>query len=76
MLGDVTLGAHASVWYGAVLRGDMAAILVGEKPERAAYAAAAKAALHGAKPQKFNAFKITLAKRAIVRALSSLAVSV
>src|SRR5205814_7326169 len=26
----VTLGAHASVWYNAVLRGDMAAIVVGE----------------------------------------------
>jgi len=31
VLGDVTLGAHASVWYGAVLRGDMAAIVVGER---------------------------------------------
>ena len=31
MLGDVTLSAHASVWYGAVLRGDMAAIVVGER---------------------------------------------
>src|SRR2546430_4492921 len=30
VLGDVTLGAHASVWYNAVLRGDMAAIVVGE----------------------------------------------
>ncbi len=30
MLGDVTLGPRASVWYGAVLRGDMAAIVVGE----------------------------------------------
>ena len=30
MLGDVTLGARASVWYGAVLRGDMAPITVGE----------------------------------------------
>ncbi len=30
VLGDVTLGARASVWYGAVLRGDMAAIVVGE----------------------------------------------
>ena len=30
MLGDVTLGARASVWYGAVLRGDMDAILIGE----------------------------------------------
>jgi len=28
--GTWTLGAHASVWYNAVLRGDMAAIVVGE----------------------------------------------
>lgn len=30
MLGDVTLGPRSSVWYGAVLRGDMAPIVVGE----------------------------------------------
>jgi len=30
VLGDVTLGARASVWYGAVLRGDVDAIVVGE----------------------------------------------
>lgn len=30
MLGDVTLGPRASVWYQAVLRGDMAPIVVGE----------------------------------------------
>jgi len=30
VLGDVTLGARASVWYGCVLRGDMAPIVVGE----------------------------------------------
>jgi carbonic anhydrase/acetyltransferase-like protein (isoleucine patch superfamily) len=29
-MGDVTLGPHASVWYGAVLRGDMDRIVVGE----------------------------------------------
>ncbi len=29
VLGDVTLGPRASVWYGAVLRADMAAIVVG-----------------------------------------------
>lgn len=29
VLGDVTLGPHASVWYQAVLRGDMAAIVIG-----------------------------------------------
>jgi carbonic anhydrase/acetyltransferase-like protein (isoleucine patch superfamily) len=30
VLGDVTLGPRASVWYGAVLRGDNAPIVVGE----------------------------------------------
>lgn len=30
VLGDITLGARASVWYGAVLRGDTAGIVVGE----------------------------------------------
>jgi carbonic anhydrase/acetyltransferase-like protein (isoleucine patch superfamily) len=30
VLGDVTLGARASVWYQAVLRGDMAPIVIGE----------------------------------------------
>lgn len=30
VLGDVTLGPHASVWYTAVLRGDSAPIVVGE----------------------------------------------
>jgi carbonic anhydrase/acetyltransferase-like protein (isoleucine patch superfamily) len=30
VLGDVTLGPHASVWYTAVLRGDTAPIRVGE----------------------------------------------
>jgi carbonic anhydrase/acetyltransferase-like protein (isoleucine patch superfamily) len=29
VLGDVTLGAHTSVWYGAVLRGDINRIVVG-----------------------------------------------
>lgn len=30
-MGDVTLGEDASVWYGAVLRGDMAAIAIGPR---------------------------------------------
>jgi carbonic anhydrase/acetyltransferase-like protein (isoleucine patch superfamily) len=30
-MGDVRLGERASVWYGCVLRGDMAPILVGER---------------------------------------------
>ena len=29
VMGDVTLGPDASVWYGTVLRGDMAPIVVG-----------------------------------------------
>jgi carbonic anhydrase/acetyltransferase-like protein (isoleucine patch superfamily) len=29
VIGDVTLGAHSSVWYGAVLRGDINRIFVG-----------------------------------------------
>jgi xanthine dehydrogenase YagS FAD-binding subunit len=47
--------------------------LVGARPGEAAYAAAAKAALQGARPQKDNAFKIELARRAIVRALGTVA---
>lgn len=31
VLGDVTLGAHASIWYQTVARGDMAPIVVGEE---------------------------------------------
>jgi len=46
--------------------------LVGAKPGEAAYAAAARAALKDAKPQKHNAFKIELAQRVIVRALTEL----
>src|SRR3954469_20099270 len=46
--------------------------LVGAKPGEDAYAAAAKAALKDAKAQKHNAFKIELAKRVIVRALTEL----
>jgi carbonic anhydrase/acetyltransferase-like protein (isoleucine patch superfamily) len=31
VMGDVTLGAEASVWFGSVLRGDMAPITVGSQ---------------------------------------------
>ncbi len=31
VMGDVTLGEDSSVWYGAVLRGDMAPIVLGPK---------------------------------------------
>ena len=30
VMGDVTLGEDVSIWYGAVLRGDMAPIVIGE----------------------------------------------
>ena len=30
VLGDVRLGANASVWYGAVIRGDVAPVVIGE----------------------------------------------
>jgi carbonic anhydrase/acetyltransferase-like protein (isoleucine patch superfamily) len=31
VIGDVTIGAGSSVWYGAVVRGDMAPIRIGER---------------------------------------------
>jgi len=31
VMGDVTIGAESSVWYGAVLRGDMAPIVIGSQ---------------------------------------------
>jgi carbonic anhydrase/acetyltransferase-like protein (isoleucine patch superfamily) len=30
-MGDVTIGAESSVWYGAVVRGDMAPIVIGSQ---------------------------------------------
>jgi carbonic anhydrase/acetyltransferase-like protein (isoleucine patch superfamily) len=31
VMGDVTIGAESSVWYGAVIRGDMAPIVIGSQ---------------------------------------------
>jgi carbonic anhydrase/acetyltransferase-like protein (isoleucine patch superfamily) len=31
VMGDVTIGAESSVWYGAVLRGDMAPVVIGSQ---------------------------------------------
>jgi xanthine dehydrogenase YagS FAD-binding subunit len=45
--------------------------LVGQRAADPAYRAAADALLHGARPLQFNAFKIELARRAIVRTLRS-----
>lgn len=45
-------------------------ILVGAKPNEQTFQAAAAATLRGAKSYKYNAFKVELAKRAIVRSLT------
>jgi xanthine dehydrogenase YagS FAD-binding subunit len=45
--------------------------LIGKPCETANFRAAAEAALHDARPQSDNGFKIELAKRAIVRALTT-----
>ncbi len=47
--------------------------LVGARPEPAAFEAAAEAALRDARPLRFNAFKVPLAKRTLVRALEVVA---
>ena len=47
--------------------------LVGKAPGDAAYRAAAESALEGARTREHNAFKVELARRAIVRALRTLA---
>lgn len=46
-------------------------ILVGAKANEQTFRAAAEATLREAKPQKYNAFKVEMASRAIVRALST-----
>jgi xanthine dehydrogenase YagS FAD-binding subunit len=47
--------------------------LTGAKADEAAFRAAADAALQGARPQKHNGFKIELAKRTLLRALTTAA---
>ncbi len=47
--------------------------LAGRNADRQSFSAAADLALQGAVPQRFNKFKIELAKRTIIRALESLA---
>jgi xanthine dehydrogenase YagS FAD-binding subunit len=48
-------------------------VLIGAVAGEAAYRRAAEAALEGARPRPHNAFKVELARRAIVRALRTLA---
>jgi len=45
--------------------------LVGARPGETAYTAAAREALRDARGRQFNAFKIELAQRVIVRALAT-----
>jgi xanthine dehydrogenase YagS FAD-binding subunit len=52
-------------------RPDAEARLIGRAPTDAAFAEAADALLAGARPATQNAFKVTLARRAIVRALQT-----
>lgn len=66
----VALGGVATKPWRAV---EAEQALVGSAPEEKAFDTAAKAALRGAKPQKFNAFKVELSRRAIVRALTTVA---
>ena len=46
------------------------AMLTGQRADKAAFAKVAARALEGAQPRKHNAFKVELAKRTVVRALS------
>jgi xanthine dehydrogenase YagS FAD-binding subunit len=46
-------------------------MLIGKKPGEAAFRAAGDAELHDARPYRNNAFKVELARRSIVRALST-----
>lgn len=47
--------------------------LIGQKPGAGAFATAAEAATKGAAPRQFNGFKVALVRRAIVRALETVA---
>lgn len=48
-------------------------LLAGRKPDAAAYRLAAAAIVKGAQPHRHNAFKVELARRAVVRALETAA---
>ena len=66
----VALGGVASKPWRSV---EAEKVLIGQRAADDLYAKAAEAAMAGAKPQAFNAFKIDLAKRTIVRALATVA---
>ena len=46
-------------------------VLLNKLPSREAFEAAANAAVAGAKPQKYNGFKVALTKRTVMRALAT-----
>jgi xanthine dehydrogenase YagS FAD-binding subunit len=48
-------------------------VLKGAKVDEKVFVAAAEEEMKGAKPQKYNAFKVELCKRTIVRALETVA---
>ncbi len=64
----VALGGVATKPWRAT---DAEKALVGKSPNEATYKAAADAAVRGAKQYKHNAFKVEMAKRTVVRALST-----
>jgi xanthine dehydrogenase YagS FAD-binding subunit len=47
--------------------------LAGKPPDAASFRMAADALLKGAQPQRHNAFKVELARRSIIRALTNVA---
>jgi xanthine dehydrogenase YagS FAD-binding subunit len=49
------------------------AVLIGQRPSRDLFRAAAEAEMKSAEPRRQNAYKIELAKRTLVRALTDLA---
>ncbi len=50
-------------------------MLIGKRPDEAAFRAAAEADLRGARPYRNNAFKVELARRSIVRALNTVSMA-
>ena len=48
-------------------------MLVGKRPEEAVFLSAANEILRGAQPHRHNGFKVELARRAVVRALTTTA---
>jgi xanthine dehydrogenase YagS FAD-binding subunit len=66
-IGDARL-ALGSVAHKPWLAKDAAAALIGKAPKEVDFGATAKAALAGAQPLRMNAYKVTLAAKAIERA--------